>query len=287
MSAEFSDEAKYDGLVKGGTLLYLDKPVSMDDLKSLRQMAYRKPYRDDPVACIEFEEVRTFHGRSPPKAIALNGDAKSRVSMNKPMNSQMAKREHRRGAGSDNYEQENENDYATSSKRPKLVWTDELHNMFLQAIDMIDIEVARPKAILQLMNVPGLTRENISSHLQKHRLRLKSEQEAIQNKNTMTMARPIAESGGILLPGFENIPLFNGNNMDFSNVGNFNFGSSSGNPYSLSNFIRKSKQEQQPQLHLPPLEEGTGDHDINPGFEFDATDDLFKDRNRFYSGGVP
>ncbi|GMN68582.1 hypothetical protein TIFTF001_037642 [Ficus carica] len=275
MSAEVGDQAKYNGLVKGGAQLYLDKPVSMDDLKSLWQIAYRQPYMYYPVECIDFEE-----------AIALNDDAESRVSIIKAMNRQKVKRESRRGAVSGN--QENVNDAATSSKRPKLIWTDELHKMFLQAIDMIGIEGARPKAIQQLMNVPGLTRENISSHLQKYRRHLKREQDAIRKK-TMTMARPIVESGsGLLLPVFGgNIPFFNGNNMHFSNVGNFDFGSSSGNPYSLKNFIGLSVQGQQPQIQLPPLEEGNGNHEINPGFEFDATIELFGDPKRFYSGGVP
>ena len=94
---------------------------------------------------------------------------------------------------------------------------------------------------------------------------------------------------GLFLPVFGgNIPLFNGNiNMHFSSADNFDFGSSSGNPYSLNNFIGLLEQGQQPQIQLPPLEEGNGNHEINLGFEFDATIELFGDRKRFYSGGVP
>ncbi|EXB50099.1 hypothetical protein L484_003700 [Morus notabilis] len=51
---------------------------------------------------------------------------------------------------------------------------------------------AHSKEIYQFMNASGLTKENVSSHLQKYRLTLKTEQDAIQEKTIM--ARP-AESG--------------------------------------------------------------------------------------------
>ncbi|KAF7813243.1 putative two-component response regulator ARR21 [Senna tora] len=52
-------------------------------------------------------------------------------------------------------------------KKPKVVWTTALHNRFLLAIRQIGMNKAVPKKILELMNVPGLTRENVASHLQK------------------------------------------------------------------------------------------------------------------------
>ncbi|KAK9672665.1 hypothetical protein RND81_12G115700 [Saponaria officinalis] len=57
-----------------------------------------------------------------------------------------------------------------SSKKPKLIWTTSLHNKFLEAISVIGTSRAVPKKILEYMNVPGLTRENIASHLQKYRI---------------------------------------------------------------------------------------------------------------------
>ncbi|XP_065859603.1 two-component response regulator ORR24-like [Euphorbia lathyris] len=54
-------------------------------------------------------------------------------------------------------------------KKPKVVWTDLLHFRFLQAVIYLGLEKAVPKKILQLMNVSGLTRENVGSHLQKYR----------------------------------------------------------------------------------------------------------------------
>ncbi|KAJ8438292.1 hypothetical protein Cgig2_003755 [Carnegiea gigantea] len=65
-------------------------------------------------------------------------------------------------------------EYLTAThKRPRLVWTSDLHNRFLEAINAIGYHRAFPKKILQYMNVPGLTRENVASHLQKYRVYLK------------------------------------------------------------------------------------------------------------------
>ena len=59
-------------------------------------------------------------------------------------------------------------------KRTRLIWTDTLHQRFLEAVERCGgIEHALPKAIMKDMKVDGLTRENVSSHLQKYRLRLK------------------------------------------------------------------------------------------------------------------
>ena len=58
-------------------------------------------------------------------------------------------------------------------KKPRLVWTPELHMRFMNAVNHLGIKNAVPKTILQLMNVEGMTRENVASHLQKYRLYLK------------------------------------------------------------------------------------------------------------------
>lgn len=59
------------------------------------------------------------------------------------------------------------------SRRKRLRWTEDLHEKFVRAIDEIGVHSAVPKALMQSMKVPGLTRENIASHLQKYRQRLK------------------------------------------------------------------------------------------------------------------
>ncbi|KAI3678280.1 hypothetical protein L6452_37567 [Arctium lappa] len=60
-----------------------------------------------------------------------------------------------------------------TSKRPRLVWTPQLHKRFVDVVAHLGVKNAVPKTIMQLMNVEGLTRENVASHLQKYRLYLK------------------------------------------------------------------------------------------------------------------
>ncbi|XP_075633142.1 transcription factor PCL1-like [Castanea sativa] len=67
-------------------------------------------------------------------------------------------------------------DEARTVKRPRLVWTPQLHKRFVDVVGHLGIKNAVPKTIMQLMNVEGLTRENVASHLQKYRLYLKRQQ---------------------------------------------------------------------------------------------------------------
>eukprot|EP00250_Pteridium_aquilinum_P018229 c23996_g1_i1 orf=334-1641(-) len=67
----------------------------------------------------------------------------------------------------------NEEQSARTLKKPRLVWTPQLHKRFVDAVAHLGIKNAVPKTIMQLMNVDGLTRENVASHLQKYRLYLK------------------------------------------------------------------------------------------------------------------
>ena len=62
---------------------------------------------------------------------------------------------------------------ATPVKRPRLVWTQALHQRFVEAVKSLGDRKAVPKNIMQHMAVEGLTRENVASHLQKYRLYMK------------------------------------------------------------------------------------------------------------------
>ncbi|KAI4969744.1 hypothetical protein ZWY2020_000658 [Hordeum vulgare] len=55
---------------------------------------------------------------------------------------------------------------STTQKKPRVAWTTQLHDKFLEAINQIGLEEASPNKILELMNVDYLTRNNIASHLQ-------------------------------------------------------------------------------------------------------------------------
>lgn len=67
----------------------------------------------------------------------------------------------------------------TRNIRKHIVWTEELHQIFLTAISKLGLN-ATPAKLLRAMNVPGLTRENVASHLQKFRMRKRVSKELEQ-----------------------------------------------------------------------------------------------------------
>ncbi|KAI3913711.1 hypothetical protein MKW98_011772 [Papaver atlanticum] len=55
---------------------------------------------------------------------------------------------------------------SAAPKKRRVIWTAELHNHFLDAIEKLGVDKGVPKRILEYMRIPGLTRENVASHLQ-------------------------------------------------------------------------------------------------------------------------
>lgn len=87
---------------------------------------------------------------------------------------------------------------ARTLKRPRLVWTPQLHKRFVDVVAHLGIKNAVPKTIMQLMNVEGLTRENVASHLQKYRLYLKRMQglsnEGPSSSDQLFASTPVPQS---------------------------------------------------------------------------------------------
>lgn len=87
---------------------------------------------------------------------------------------------------------------ARTLKRPRLVWTPQLHKRFVDVVAHLGIKNAVPKTIMQLMNVDGLTRENVASHLQKYRLYLKRMQglsnEGPSSSDQLFASTPVPQS---------------------------------------------------------------------------------------------
>ncbi|KAL7589727.1 hypothetical protein Lser_V15G37149 [Lactuca serriola] len=54
------------------------------------------------------------------------------------------------------------------STKKRITWTGDLHKKFVEAINTLGKQKAYPTAILKVMEVPGLTRSQVASHLQKY-----------------------------------------------------------------------------------------------------------------------
>ncbi|XP_074328463.1 two-component response regulator ARR10-like [Apium graveolens] len=72
-------------------------------------------------------------------------------------------------------------DKALLTKKNKLNWTPFLHDKFVRAVQHLGPEGSIPRNIVTVMNVPGLRREQVASHLQKYRIDQEKQSEAEQN----------------------------------------------------------------------------------------------------------
>ena len=109
-----------------------------------------------------------------------------------------------------------DNDDTSGLKKPRVVWSPELHQQFVTAVNQLGIDKAVPKRILDLMGVQGLTRENVASPLQKYRLYLKRLQ-GVNNNGTVPSGAAgfmtglaIDGVGGVMGPPTTGSPAMNG-----------------------------------------------------------------------------
>ncbi|KAK7410226.1 hypothetical protein VNO78_00846 [Psophocarpus tetragonolobus] len=152
--------------ISHGACDYLLKPVRMEELKNIWQHVIRRKKFDS-------KEKNKTSKLDKPTSNNGNGLGSSGVG-NSDQNEKLTKKRKDQDEDEDE-EQENDHDNEDPStqKKPRVVWSVELHRKFVSAVNQLGIDKAVPKKILDLMNVEKLTRENVASHLQKYRLYLK------------------------------------------------------------------------------------------------------------------
>ncbi|KAI8565814.1 hypothetical protein RHMOL_Rhmol03G0290500 [Rhododendron molle] len=139
MSASDDTQTVMKG-IRHGARDYLTKPVRLAEVKNIWQHVLRKNLRDHPTKLGTIKE-------------------------GKDQNLVPSKTRKQRGKEKEEKTNAQFDEETCRSRKPRLTWTKELHNKFLDSVQQIGIN-AFPKKILEKMNDPRLSRENVASHLQ-------------------------------------------------------------------------------------------------------------------------
>lgn len=178
MSADGRVSAVMRG-IRHGACDYLIKPIREEELKNIWQHVVRKRWNENK----EHENSGSLDDTDQHKR---GSDEIEYASSVNEATEGTFKAQRKRINAKEEDDGELESDDPSTTKKPRVVWSVELHQQFVSAVNQLGIDKAVPKRILELMNVPGLTRENVASHLQKFRLYLKrlngvSQQAGISN----------------------------------------------------------------------------------------------------------
>ncbi|XP_068341863.1 two-component response regulator ARR14-like isoform X1 [Pyrus communis] len=149
-----------------GACDYLLKPVRIEQLKNIWQHVIRKKVDSKDQNSGNQDKSHAGSGEGGLGSVGM-GNSDQNAKLNKK------RKDQNEGEDEDHDEDEYENDDPSTQKKPRVVWSVELHRKFVAAVNQLGIDKAVPKKILDLMNVEKLTRENVASHLQKYRLYLK------------------------------------------------------------------------------------------------------------------
>ncbi|KAJ7555787.1 hypothetical protein O6H91_05G055000 [Diphasiastrum complanatum] len=156
-----STDGETSAVMKGithGACDYLLKPVRLEELKNIWQHVVRK---------------RRNEGKDVEHSASIEDNERSKrfIEDNEQIGPLISKK--RKDVKEEDDDNDQETDDPTAPKKARVVWSVELHQQFVGAVNQLGIDKAVPKRILELMGVQGLTRENVASHLQKYRLFLK------------------------------------------------------------------------------------------------------------------
>lgn len=176
MSADGRTSAVMQG-IRHGACDYLIKPIHEAELKNIWQHVVRKKWNGNK----ELDHSGSLEDNDRNKR--GNSDVEYTSSVNEGTEV-ILKGPKKRSSAKEDDDGDMENDDPSTSKKPRVVWSVELHQQFVSAVNQLGLDKAVPKRILELMNVPGLSRENVASHLQKFRLylkRLAQQQSGISN----------------------------------------------------------------------------------------------------------
>ncbi|EOY00781.1 hypothetical protein QUC31_014125 [Theobroma cacao] len=159
--------------VQHGACDYLLKPIRMKELRNIWQHVFRKKIH-------EVRDIESLEGNEGLQMTRSGSDLvdDGHLLSGEDMNSARKRKD------AENKHDDRDLSDPSSTKKARVVWTVDLHQKFVKAVNQIGFDKVGPKKILDLMNVPWLTRENVASHLQKYRLYLSRLQKDSDVKNS-------------------------------------------------------------------------------------------------------
>ncbi|XP_021305574.1 two-component response regulator ORR25 [Sorghum bicolor] len=161
-------------------------------------------------------------------------------------------------------------------KNRKVQWCGELHRKFVEAVNQIGMDRAVPKKILEVMNVEGLTKQNVASHLQKYRIFLRKLREG-----TLKNSNPFADETEALRRNMS-LPSFIGSPSSSNHCAKMNSSSAIGTQASLHTGSVQVMSSQKnlgiPQSNMEPV-----GHCVN--LPKDGVPMAVQDISRFISSG--
>ncbi|XP_073136558.1 two-component response regulator ORR26-like [Henckelia pumila] len=149
--------------LENGAFMFIKKPATMEILRCLWQHVYREKRRNEE----RFQEIaankRNKRSGMDDNNPGCQGQAKEKIK------GQTGDEDQRYRKGT--YNLVNVDDDSNKGVKRKVCtdWTEELHAKFVDAVAQLGEGRCFPKEILELMDVPGLTRMQVASHLQKCR----------------------------------------------------------------------------------------------------------------------
>ncbi|AQL01592.1 Two-component response regulator ORR22 [Zea mays] len=158
-----------------GACDYLLKPVRIEELRNIWQHVVRRKFSKRERSNLDvYKDFNRLPGADPCHSHG-HGHGQTTAGASDQSGRIGRKRKEMHSDEEDDGEENDfqEGDEPSAAKKPRVVWSIELHRKFVAAVNQLGIDKAVPKRILELMNVEKLTRENVASHLQKYRLYLK------------------------------------------------------------------------------------------------------------------
>ncbi|KAL2929897.1 Two-component response regulator ORR24 [Bienertia sinuspersici] len=171
MLSAYSDTKRVMQGIRNGACDYLVKPVRIQELQNIWQHVVRRN------KFIPSLHRATGNAAGTTALTAARSNASQDVMHNNNDNKGKGIQENSADENNEDDDDDEEgvrdNDDPVTQKKPRLFWSVELHQKFVDAVNQLGLDKAVPKKILDLMDVEGLTREKVASHLQKYRIYLR------------------------------------------------------------------------------------------------------------------